>query len=302
MLKSKNIIILIIFLFYTLFSFSQNLPNFDFEDWEQRNSFNNPVTWGTSNFSVYSVYNFNPVIQEEQNVFSGNSCVKLETIEKNISGEIIKVAGIITLGTFDIDLSTRKAVIKGGIPFTNKPTVFSGYYKYSTTGIDSCIMSIFLTKFNSSTKVSDTLGMGVFTSNNQEEWSIFEAPIQYNSNENPDSMNIVILSSDTSIFDVGSTLFVDKLFVDATLNLSKEIITPQISVFPNPASDYIKVNCPNFSNYNYSLYDITGKKVMSSQLQLTENSINISNLNPGLYFIQININNYNPITKSIFIN
>ncbi|MBU8892720.1 MAG: PCMD domain-containing protein [Bacteroidales bacterium] len=300
MLKLKYIF-LIIFLFYTLFSFSQNLPNYDFEEWEESKSFNNPIDWGTSNYSVWGIYNFNTVIQEELDTYSGNSSIKLETIEKNIAGEYVKIAGVITLGIFDVNLSTRKAEIKGGIPFTNRPSILSGYYKYSTSGLDSCIMSIFLTKHNTSTKNRDTLGIGVFTSNKQDEWSIFEAPVKYSSTETPDSMNIIILSSDTSIFDTGSTLFLDKLFIDASLSVPEKLLIPEIYVFPNPATDYFKINCPNISFCKYSIIDVTGKILISSKYHATEELINISNLNPGLYFIQVTIQNNIPVTKSIII-
>ena len=55
-----------------------------------------------------------------------------------------------------------------------------------------------------------------------------------------------------------------------------------ISVYPNPAHDKLFVNAENIKNID--LYNISGQLVISS----TENEINVSDLNPGMYFIRIN--------------
>lgn len=306
MLKKKTILLTVLINTFLLcnITFSQLIPNADFEEWQQEGSFLNPIGWGTSNFSVLSIITFNPVFQENSDVQSGSSCVKLETVEQNISGDIVRVAGLITLGSFDIDLSTRQAVVKGGIPFSKRPSLLSGYYKYSTSGLDSCVMSIFLTKFNQNTKVSDTIGTGLFTSSNQSEWALFEAPINYSSSENPDSMNIVILSSDTSIFDTGSTLFVDNIFLDITSSVSPFCNKDEITVFPNPAKDILTINLNSdiFLNVSYSIINTMGQIVLSSKLHFYEESLDISKLAPGVYFVKITSENNLLFTKSIVIN
>jgi len=300
MLKARNYIIVIIFSIYSLLSFSQDLPNYDFENWEESKSFNNPLDWGTSNFSVYSVYKFNTVTQETSDVYSGSSSIKLETIEKNVAGETVKVAGVLTLGIFDIDLSTRSAVIKSGILYYNRPSVFKGYYKYSTPGIDSCTMAIYLTRYNTDLSNRDTIGVGVFTSGTQTEWTEFNAPIEYNSSVGPDSMNIIIISSDTSIFETGSTLLVDKLYIDAPLN-TNSIQQEQIKLYPNPASDYIRISYENELYINYKIININGQVLITDQHHDLNENINISRLNSGIYFIKINVSRNKEVTKLFIV-
>ena len=57
-----------------------------------------------------------------------------------------------------------------------------------------------------------------------------------------------------------------------------------ISVYPNPAHGYIHVGANHYSPVkNVELYSITGQKILSS----TETEINVSGLEPGVYFIRI---------------
>ncbi|WP_082331956.1 T9SS type A sorting domain-containing protein [Mangrovimonas xylaniphaga] len=68
-----------------------------------------------------------------------------------------------------------------------------------------------------------------------------------------------------------------------------DMLSRNISIYPNPSSDYIKVS--NLSNReDYSIYDILGKKVLSGTVSKSE-AINIQNIPNGLYFVQFENNN-----------
>ena len=67
-----------------------------------------------------------------------------------------------------------------------------------------------------------------------------------------------------------------------------------ISVYPNPAHDYIRVETRSIASLQtVDLYNISGQKVLSS----TENEINVSDLEPGMYFIRVN----NTFTERVII-
>lgn len=287
-------------------AYTQGLPNYDFEEWETSEGFNNPKYWGTSNYSVFSVVSFNPVNQETDDVYSGNSSVKLETVGKVIDSELVKVAGLITLGTFEVNLSTREAIVKGGIPYTYHPTKFSGYYKYSTPEVDSCSMGIYLTKYNSSQNKRDTVGQGVFTSGATDDWENFETDINYFSSEPPDSMNIVILSSDTSLFVEGSTLLIDNLFIDEPVSINDynhDDLESKIFIYPNPAKEFIYIDLADnkLENCSVKLIDLNGRIVIESVLRSNNNKIDVSHLSPGIYFIEI-YDGLQKFLESIIIN
>lgn len=288
------------------FIFAQGLPNYDFEEWEMTNGFNNPKSWSTSNYSVFSVVSFNTVNKETNDVYSESSSVKLETIGKVIDNETVKVAGLITLGTFEVNLGTREAVVKGGIAYNKQPTIFSGYYKYSTPGVDSCIMSIYLTKYNISLQKRDTVGQGIYTSGEREEWTNFETIINYFSSETPDSMNILILSSDTSLFVEGSTLLIDKLYIDEPVSIkdyNQNDLESKIFIYPNPAKEFIYLDIADnkLQNCSIKLIDLNGAILIESVLRSDKNKIDVSHLSPGMYFIQIS-DGLQKYSESIIIN
>jgi len=62
-----------------------------------------------------------------------------------------------------------------------------------------------------------------------------------------------------------------------------------IVIYPNPASDNLKVKISTVTNEEVSihLFDYTGKKVLSIEDYYSENDINITNLFEGIYIMQI---------------
>ncbi|MBN2758314.1 MAG: PCMD domain-containing protein [Bacteroidales bacterium] len=213
--------ILPVFIAITCFSCNNNeteeakpqeaLPNSDFETWQADDSFEKPENWSTSNFSLYGIVTFNTVVKDNLTPYEGEYCPKLETKSQIIDNQEVKMTGLITLGRFDVNIATRQAQVTGGIPFISKPASLEGYYKYIAVGIDSCFVDIALTKFNSQLLKRDTIASGRFSSSSVSDWTSFDLPIKYFINDTPDSMNIIVLSSDTSIFESGSTLWIDKL-------------------------------------------------------------------------------------------
>jgi len=215
----KNIVTYLLALLIFAFNFCNNedkaepkneIQNTNFESWSFENEFDKPLGWNTSNFSLYSVVSFNTVSKDSLTAYEGKYCPRLETKSQIIGDETVKVVGLITLGNFDINIATKEASISGGIPFKSKPMSLEGYYKYNAIGSDKCYIDIVLTK-TLDNKNQDTIARGTFSSESTSEWVSFEIPLQYYLNEEPENLNIVILSSDTSIFENGSTLWVDNL-------------------------------------------------------------------------------------------
>ncbi|WP_452224006.1 T9SS type A sorting domain-containing protein [Lacinutrix chionoecetis] len=78
-----------------------------------------------------------------------------------------------------------------------------------------------------------------------------------------------------------------------------EFSTTNVSIFPNPATDVLTINSDR-EIINISVYDITGKKVISND-NLTNNTLNVSALNTGVYLLNLTDSNKNSVTKKLVI-
>ncbi|MBK7094990.1 MAG: immunoglobulin domain-containing protein [Saprospiraceae bacterium] len=87
---------------------------------------------------------------------------------------------------------------------------------------------------------------------------------------------------------------------NATLNVTSAVIddlTEKIKIFPNPASDIINVEMSDFSIIELELKDNLGRIVKSIK---NSEQINISGIQPGMYFLTI-ITKETKIVKKIII-
>lgn len=68
-----------------------------------------------------------------------------------------------------------------------------------------------------------------------------------------------------------------------------EGISLDFSVYPNPASDFLRLRTTNseLKNLRYQLYDISGNVLLSNEIESTETNISMQNLLPGNYFLRI---------------
>jgi hypothetical protein len=71
---------------------------------------------------------------------------------------------------------------------------------------------------------------------------------------------------------------------DLTVNTVgvEDLATETLTIYPNPANDYLKVNREG----ELTIYDLSGKLV-KSQIVETGNSVSVSDLNKGIYFVKV---------------
>lgn len=197
--------------------YSQQVPNGSFENWSSRPTWGFlPTSWYGTN---YVDLNYVGVTRESDNPVDGAYYVKLTGKSQVFFGETFKAPGGLTLS--DLYHATNVAEFKegkpkAGVPYTERPARFTGYYKYLSINGDSYYMSIALTKWRGTSR--DTIGFAEKRSNQSvSSWTRFEMPIEYRSQDTPDTLNIVLLTTpvfnrnDLSKVQVGSTLSVDKL-------------------------------------------------------------------------------------------
>jgi hypothetical protein len=61
----------------------------------------------------------------------------------------------------------------------------------------------------------------------------------------------------------------------------------QWSIYPNPANDFIEIQLSknDLTSYDISIFDITGKEILTQSLQ--QNKIDVTTLNSGMYFVKL---------------
>jgi len=97
-------------------------------------------------------------------------------------------------------------------------------------------------------------------------------------------------------------VYIDDVVISGCNTISAKAITQQvitaeaekgrIEIFPNPADNilYIKGISIDFRSRQFSeIYDVSGRKIKSNII--AGNSLNVSSLKPGVYFIRIIQNN-----------
>jgi len=92
-------------------------------------------------------------------------------------------------------------------------------------------------------------------------------------------------------------------FIDNKLSSNlhdKEFSPGEITITPNPASSNIKIDIPAYISSRITslqLFDITGSKLMDCTFHEKTINLSIATFPDGLYFIKINTENYQTISK-----
>ncbi|MEA3505354.1 MAG: PCMD domain-containing protein, partial [Bacteroidota bacterium] len=224
----------------TILTQAQDIPNNGFEEWTS----GEPTYWNTLDQDVLGI-TFNMVTENNSDPYSGNSCVKMETISNYffLYGDVV-MPGLITLGEIESDPLTQEGGITGGVPYSQNPQSLSGYFKYFPQEVDTASIGLALFRWNGASR--DTLAGGVFQVGEEvAEWTQFEATLEYVIWAQPDTLNILAASSSDEEGDAlmeGSTLYLDEL----TLNYGPtSIIEPDFSgdftVYPISTTQQFKI-------------------------------------------------------------
>jgi len=291
----KNSLFLLSLLIITIFNnliAQVQIPNGDFETWTSNTA---ATSWNGASLPPYLTGTY----AKSTDFHGGSFAMLLET--QHITVPIsATVPGFASLGTVSVTYVSPYYTVKGGISCTNKPVKLKGYYKQTQISTDTCGVYIYLTHWNGTT--ADTIAEGEFkTSANVSTYTYFEITLTYNSSTTPDTLNINLVSSP---YHTGSKLYIDDLTLDYTpLSVNNDITNNNISIFPNPAHNYLNINLNNnLSSSKINIYNILGKSVYKTQMNAKETfkTIDVSALPDGLYFLEI-LSNSSKLTKKIII-
>ena len=242
------------------------IPNPGFENWDNATC-PEPISWGTINSSTCLIAS--TVTEENSIVHSGNAAIKMETIfigfPINLTAPAIAATGTINTSTEEVD---------GGVAYNLRPDSLVGWYRYAPSGTDTGSIEVTFSEWTGSSRVEIGTAKMVETST-VGSYTRFSIPISYTSGNTPDTMVIVMLSSEDNP-QPGSILYVDDL----------DLIQPSSPPAASTVSTDILCNGNCSGSINLT---VTGGTAPFTYLwtpggQTTED---ISGLCPGSYSCQI---------------
>ena len=88
------------------------------------------------------------------------------------------------------------------------------------------------------------------------------------------------------------------LNIDDTLTLQDNDLET-LKIYPNPVTDWLNITLDNLNlDTDIAIFDINGKKIYTKKITTAINTINLSDLNAGVYLIKIQ-NSKKTITRRI---
>lgn len=280
------------------------VPNGDFETWINYGTYSNPQYWDTPNQVVSIAIPFGTqVVTKSSDHESGSFSARLES--QQLTYPSVCVPGVVTLGTLNINLFTQAFTLTGGVPISDMPTHLKGWFKFQPKGGDSCAIGIGLTKWNSG--VRDSVGIGTFSTHDTvNTWTPFYAWINYVINEQPDTFNIVAMSSADSVPTAGTVLYVDNIALDYTVGINHDDPSAGISVYQDKQEKQILVyfDFDQPESTGIRLFNMTGQvvsKTSMENLMKTRKIINYQGYSTGLYVLEI-LHNRKIFSRKFLIN
>jgi len=213
---------------------------------------------------------------------------------KLITGE---VAGTLVpgyIGTGDVDIVNQTIYL--GRPYTDRPIKFSMWHKFESVGGDSGAVEVTLSRWDALNQQTVLVGYAKkMITADVTAWTKLELDIDYVSNDAPDSVNIIVVSSgdyDLSNFQnssgqVGSALFVDDLNFE--FPASTEVIhDSKVRCWPTLCTSNLNISFdPVNEPVRAVIYDLTGRKVKEVRNLNVQSTIAISDLIPGIYSVTV---------------
>lgn len=249
------------------------IPNAGFETWGS----GNPADWATSN-APPAIVN----VTQTADHHSGASAAQ---------GAVVSVAG------FPIPPALVSGSSDNGFPINFRPAALHGFYKFTSVGGDSFIVSLGLARLGAET------GGGTFrVSATTSQWREFVANITYQTGDIPDT--VVIGMAIPLPGHIGSTFEVDDLAFGPATDVTLPAFDHPTSFelhqnYPNPLNPAttITYQLPEQSHVTLKVYDVLGRGVATLADGLEGPGyrsvrFDASNLASGVYIYELQAGNF----------
>ncbi|HTA26225.1 MAG TPA: hypothetical protein VK809_00435 [Bacteroidia bacterium] len=214
---TKRITCILFFTFYfSLFTFSQNIPNGGFEDWwVYPNTIHEAPKGWTDNDLLFQHfdpgYNGLTVIRTTRS-HSGKYALQLGIAVDH--GDTVN-GGIYSTGTVDSLMQVIIHTKASGFKCSQRYGTFTGFYVFEHTPGDTAVFGAVLTRWNWATKKRDTIVNSILRIGDlHTDYVPFVVPLKYRrQNEVPDTafISIGIQVESKNVAKIGTTLILDDL-------------------------------------------------------------------------------------------
>ena len=86
------------------------------------------------------------------------------------------------------------------------------------------------------------------------------------------------------------------IYQDSVLVSIVEPTVPDIQIYPNPVSDYLMIETDLSNEYNATIFDVNGRRIIQRKLKNTTNRLSLGEIPTGIYFIEIKDSNYKKLS------
>ncbi len=285
---------------------AQQFTNPSFENWTA----NMPQGWSTLGFMGFNLC----TMEQSTDAHTGDYSVKIApkmldaTIAAMMQIEPIAFPGFLTNGNFNIEVLMQfmqnagseiteedymymlTNLITGGLQIeeNNQPTSVSGYYKFNWYNYDYDYFEIMAVLFGTVEGQRTVVGMGLadgYPGAKTEGFQSFEMPIHYLSEQPANEIVLItIVAGDEFQTTDFPELYLDDIMINYSSSLEDVEKTNLISVYPNPTSGKVRINCEN--NSHIQIVNPLGQVVKEINNYTSNSLIEIEQ--KGIYFVRVN--------------
>jgi hypothetical protein len=272
---------------------AQTIPNASFENWVPYTTGELPVGWTTSD-SIAVALGGGSSVFSGLDAFDGSLSIHMKSINTALG---IKGPGVATNGKIGF---SGTFTFSEGSPDTSRSEFLTGQYKYAPMAAnDVAVISAVKLRFNGTSR--DTIALAFQELSAQASYTSFQIPFVYVDFVNqPDSI-IIVMQSSRNINDpdlgVGSELVVDDLGFSGYVNINDPAVIASFSVYPQPATDKLNIDLQlrNADKIAIDIFDLTGRRVLSSSLNEGSTTFDVSALSTGRYAVKLTNQNGQPV-------
>lgn len=260
----------------------QQISNGGFEKWDTIGLYSQPTDWYTLN--PLARFGFDPSTTLSTDAHSGQYAARLETL----SNSSTSYAGLLSSGPV-LDKNLRPVFDMLPISFTSRPKRLQFYFKSIPKKNDTCAIYLGLTKWNTTTKSSDTIAYASMEfSDSIGAYTLADIAFNYKNNQNPDSMFVIITSSIDGFNPTeGSVFLIDDISLIYNNTGIENIVKQNLSVYPNPAKDILQLDFAKPTKGQISLQNLLGETLKIANIDASKMQLDVSELAEGLYLINV---------------